>query len=47
MEEQEQIKRKKLSDKVFDKKMREENKQKQKQETENNRKLRLVKKQNA
>jgi hypothetical protein len=47
MEEQEQSKRKKLSDKVFDKKMREENKQKQKQETENNRKLRLVKKQNA
>jgi hypothetical protein len=38
MEEQEQSKRKKLSDKVFDKKMREENKQKQKQETENNRK---------
>ena len=30
MEEQEQIKRKQLSDKVFDKKMREENKQKQK-----------------
>ena len=47
MEEQEQIKRKKLSDKVFDKKMKEENKLKQKQETENNRKLRLVKKQNA
>jgi hypothetical protein len=47
MEEQERIKRKKLSDKVFDKKMMEENKLKQKQETENNRKLRLVKKQNA
>ncbi len=47
MEEQEQSKRKKLSDKVFDKKMREENKLKQKQETENNRKLRLVKKHNA
>ena len=42
MEEQEQIKRKKLSDKVFDKKMKEEYKLKQKQETENNR--RLVKK---
>ena len=40
MEEQEQSKRKKLSDKGFDKKMKEENKQKQKQETENNRKLR-------
>jgi len=36
-----------MSDKVFYKKMREENKLKQKQETENNRKLRLVKKQNA
>jgi len=47
MERQEQIKRKKLSDKVFDKKMGEENKLKQKQETENNRKLKLVKKQNA
>jgi len=44
MEEKEQSKRKKLSDKVFDKKMREENKQKQKQETENNRNLKLVKK---
>jgi hypothetical protein len=42
MEEQEQIKRKKMSDKV-----REKNKQKQKQEIENNRKLKLVKKQNA
>ena len=41
MEEHEQIKRKKLSDKVFDKKMREENKLKQKQETENNRKFKV------
>ncbi len=44
MEEQEQIKRKKPSNKVFDKKTREENKLKQKQETKNKRKLRLVKK---
>ena len=36
-----------MSDKVFDKKMREENKQKQQQETENKRKLWLVKKRNA
>ncbi len=47
VEEQEKSKRKKLSGKVFNKKMRAENKQKQQQETENNRKLRLVKKQNA
>jgi len=43
MEEQEKSKRKKLSDKVFNKKMREENKQEQQQETENNRKFKLVK----